>query len=253
MESQKIQEKKVTLVDHVENKLFEYISKRKLKVGDTIPNETELAEVLGVSRSVLREALSRLRMLGVIESRTRRGMILKEPDMFSGLERVMNPLIICDKTLFNLLGFRVALELGICSSIIDNVTSEDIEELEEIVSQSNVGHLNRYSAETERAFHSKLYDITGNGSIKQFQKIIYPVSKFIRSKFTEHIEPINEKLLRQGRLISHAELLDLIKASNKNDFREGMEIHFGMYSSLIKLQNKSPEIHNTGSIKSIIT
>jgi len=244
MEDLKIREKKITLVDHVENKLFEYISKRKLKVGDTIPNETELASVLGVSRSVLREALSRLRMLGVIESRTRRGMILKEPDMFNGLEHVMNPLIISDKTLFNLLGFRVALELGICSSIIENVTSEDIKELEEIVEQSNVNRLNRYTAQSEHAFHSKLYDITGNRSIMQFQKIIYPVSKFIRRKFPEYIEPINEILLKQGKLISHMELLDLIKAGNKNDFREGMEIHFGMYSSLVKIQNDSPEIHN---------
>lgn len=244
MKDLKVREKKVTLVDRVENKLFQYISKRELKAGDTIPNENELALVLGVSRSVLREALSRLRMLGVIESRTRRGMILKEPEMFSALDRVMNPLILSDQTLFNLLGFRVALELGISSSIIENVTSKDIEELEEIVSQSDVNRLNRYSAESERDFHSKLYDITGNGSIKQFQNIIYPVSQFIRSKFTTYIEPINEKLLKQGKLISHGELLDLIKAGNKNDFREGMEIHFGMYSSLVKLQNDSPEIQN---------
>src|SRR3546814_8347074 len=51
---------------------------------------SELAEALDVSRNVLREALSRLRMLGMIETKKKRGMILAEPDILGGFERVMD-------------------------------------------------------------------------------------------------------------------------------------------------------------------
>ena len=52
-----------SLVDKVEDSLVELLKERKLSVGDVIPKEIELAETLGVSRTVIREALTRLRML----------------------------------------------------------------------------------------------------------------------------------------------------------------------------------------------
>ena len=137
----KIKNQAVTLVDQVEKKLFEYIAQNNMKVGDSVPNENELSEALGVSRSVLREALSRLRMLGVVESRTRRGMVLSEPHMFGGLQRVMDPMILGEESLFNLLGFRVALEMGICNSIIDNANKKYIQDLEEIVEKLSLIHI----------------------------------------------------------------------------------------------------------------
>jgi DNA-binding FadR family transcriptional regulator len=64
-----------TLVDKVEAKLVALLKERKLKVGDSIPKEMELAETLGVSRTVIREALLRMRMLGLIDSKRRRAQI----------------------------------------------------------------------------------------------------------------------------------------------------------------------------------
>jgi len=52
-----------SLVDRVEANLVELLQDRKLKVGDSIPKEIELADALGVSRTVVREALLRLRMM----------------------------------------------------------------------------------------------------------------------------------------------------------------------------------------------
>ena len=58
-----------SLVDRVEANLVQLLQERKLKVGDAIPKEIELAETLGVSRTVIREAMSRLRMMGLIETK----------------------------------------------------------------------------------------------------------------------------------------------------------------------------------------
>ena len=57
----------MSLVDKVEANLVELLQQQKLKIGDSIPTELELAEKLGVSRTVIREALLRLKMMGLIE------------------------------------------------------------------------------------------------------------------------------------------------------------------------------------------
>ena len=58
-----------TLVEKVEDRLVELLQQSKLKVGDSIPKELELAEALGVSRTVIREALTRLKIMGLIETK----------------------------------------------------------------------------------------------------------------------------------------------------------------------------------------
>ena len=133
MDTLKVHSQTITLVDQVEDRLLNYLKEKDIRTGDSIPNELELAAALGVARSVLREALSRLKMMGMIETRTRRGMILTEPTILGGMKRVVDPRILGEEALFDILGFRIALEIGICSDIFRNITPEDISELEEIV------------------------------------------------------------------------------------------------------------------------
>ncbi len=58
-----------TLADQVYEQVYQAISLGYWKVGGKLPKEVELAERYGVSRPVVREALMRLRIDGVIESR----------------------------------------------------------------------------------------------------------------------------------------------------------------------------------------
>ena len=102
----------ITMTDQVEERLRNYFVERDLKMGDALPKETELIEALGVSRSVVREALSRLKMLGLIDVRKRRGMVLAEPDIFNGLERVMEPQFLSNETMRQLAELRLMLEVG---------------------------------------------------------------------------------------------------------------------------------------------
>ena len=152
MENLKIDGQSITLVDQVEDKLLNYFRSQDLKVGDSIPNEIELSSALGVARSVLREALSRLKMMGMIESRTRRGMILTEPFILGGMKRVVDPRIMSQESLLDLLGFRVALEIGISSDIFHNIKEQDIMELEEIVNAGVALGNNEYANLSEYTF-----------------------------------------------------------------------------------------------------
>src|SRR5665213_3328372 len=123
-----------SLVDKVENKLVEILQKKKLKVGDSIPKELELAETLGVSRTVIREALLRLRMMGLIESKKKKGAVITSPDLFAIMSKSMNPHILDQETLKEIFEIRLVLEIGMADLLFMRITKEDIAELKKIVS-----------------------------------------------------------------------------------------------------------------------
>ncbi len=229
IEKLKIQNNSVTLVDQVEDRLLTYFKENNLRVGDSIPNEKTLSEALGVARSVLREALSRLKMIGMIESRTRRGMVLTEPSLLGGMKRIIDPRILSEKSLFDILGFRIALEIGICSDLFKNITPADIRELEEIVKMGIMFENNEYTLTSEYTFHAKLYNITGNKTISDFQGIIRPIMVFIRDKFKDYLAPINIKLREEGKIITHNDLLFHIKNNDLDGYRRALEQHFALY------------------------
>lgn len=54
------------------------ISQEKIRPGDRIPSERELAELLKVGRSTIREALRSLELLGLIETRRGEGTFLAD-------------------------------------------------------------------------------------------------------------------------------------------------------------------------------
>src|SRR4051812_13592603 len=118
------------MADIVELRLREYFKKKLFKPGDQLPKELELAAALGVSRNVLREALSRLRMLGMVETRKKRGMVLAMPDVLGSFERVLDPLIMNDPTLQDLFELRLVLEMGLADILFINLTKKSVSELE---------------------------------------------------------------------------------------------------------------------------
>ena len=68
------------------------------------PKELELARALGVGRSVLREALSCLRMLGLIETLDTEGDAPCLAFLILGMSRIVEPNMLSHKTLFKILG-----------------------------------------------------------------------------------------------------------------------------------------------------
>ena len=101
----------LSLVDKVEARILAFFKENGLRPGDAIPKELEFAESLGVSRTVVREALLRLRTLGLVESKKHRGMILTQPDVVGSFERVLDPTILDESTLKNLFELRLILEM----------------------------------------------------------------------------------------------------------------------------------------------
>jgi len=246
MDRLRIQNNSTTLVDQVEDRLLNYFKEKDLQKGDAIPNEMELTVSLGVSRSVVREALSRLKMMGIVETRTRRGMVLSEPSIFGGMKRAVDPRILSEDTLFDILGFRIVLEIGICSEIFRKITPDDIADLEEIVNVGIMYENNEYAPFSEFAFHTKLYKITGNKTISEFQNIIHPVMTFVKDKFQEFLAPINIRLKEEDRIVTHQNLLQYLKDGDEDGYRRALEEHFEVYRIFISQKNEFSLVQKNG-------
>ncbi|MCX2474949.1 GntR family transcriptional regulator [Pedobacter sp. MC2016-05] len=212
-----------TMADVVELKLREYLKRKSFKPGDALPKELELAEALGVSRNVLREALSRLRMLGMIETRKKRGMVLARPDILGTFERVLDPLIIDNSTLQDIFELRLVLEMGIADLLYIRKTPKDILELETIA-KKEINHDHSFRIKNEIAFHGKLYEMSGNDTLKRFQIMLMPIF--------DYVVTLEQKPTRG--LVSHLDLVEILKSGSVDDFKKGMQAHLQPHFNRLK-------------------
>lgn len=209
-----------SLVDKVEESIVGLLQQQKLKVGDSIPTEMELTQKLGVSRTVIREALMRLRMMGLLESKKKKGSIITSPDIFGNLSKSMNPHILDQDTLKEIFEIRLVLEVGMAEFIFHRVTKEDIVELRKIVENEPVSTEEYlFDSKHEIEFHGKLYDITGNATLKKFQKLLMPVFEYV------HRSGLLKKQTQIKKFVSHKGLVDIIEKGTPEKFRNAMRNH----------------------------
>lgn len=79
-------DKKESKKDIIRNKIIDLIQNDNYKQGDKLPSERELAQLLNVSRNVLREAVVSLVSIGAIEVRDRQGIFIKDTKDIGSLE-----------------------------------------------------------------------------------------------------------------------------------------------------------------------
>ncbi len=213
----------LSLVDKVEMRITNYIKSNKLEVGDSIPKEMEFAEALGVSRTVIREALSRLRTLGIIESKKHKGMVLSHPDFIQNFEKVIETNLLGDQTLKDIFELRLVLETGMVDLLFARKTEQDLIELEAIVDKMEEDQLDaiNFSLENEVAFHGKLYEMSGNKTLQRFQNLLLPVFQYVH----DHKLPDADTYMYSKKFITHRELLNYLKDNNKKAFRKGLLQH----------------------------
>lgn len=209
-----------SLVDRVEASLVALLQQQKLKVGDSIPKEIELAEKLGVSRTVVREALLRLRLMGLIESKKKKGSVITSPDLFGNLSKSMNPHILSPETLREIFEIRLVLEIGMADFLFHRITKEDIADLRKIVaSEPPATQYHLFNVQHEIAFHGKLYDITCNETLHKFQNMLLPVFDYVHHSGLLKKQPLLKVF------VSHKELVDILENGTPEQFRNGMRNH----------------------------
>jgi len=228
----------LSLVDKVELRLLEFFKDNDLKPGDSIPKELEFAASLGVSRTVIREALLRLRTLGLIKSKKHSGMILTEPDIIANFERILDPSLLGMDVLKNLFELRLILEMGMADFLFERKTQKDLEELEEIVNAEEEEEARQISFGLGREidFHGKLYEISQNKTLLRFQKLLLPVFEYVHLKN----KPEDfEYRYSSGNFVTHKMLVNQLKSGTPETFRDAMRQHLEPHFDSIFNQNEN--------------
>lgn len=217
----------ITMTDQVEQRLREYFKINNVQVGDPLPKEVELVEALGVSRGVVREALSRLRMLGMIETRRRRGMVLSEPDLLSGFERLLEPHFLAQDTMKQLFEIRLMLEMGLGDFLFPRITKKDFVKLDELLDIERSATTKAEIIKCDSRFHAELYNITGNRTLIRFQKMLLPLFKYINDYYAHLEQPVTPGS------VTHFHLVEVLRHGDPEAFRNAMKKHFEPHFNLI--------------------
>jgi DNA-binding FadR family transcriptional regulator len=109
-----------------------------LKPGDRLPTERQLAEMLGVSRPTVREALSALTLLNVVESRQGSGRVVGSLDLFTftGPINVLLSLSLpSDRDVESVLEMRAVVESGLARLAAERMSDEALAEYRRILNK----------------------------------------------------------------------------------------------------------------------
>ncbi|MFH1741268.1 MAG: GntR family transcriptional regulator, partial [bacterium] len=109
-----------------------YIEKNGVDIGDPLPAEDFIVQQTKMSRNCVREALSQLRALGIIDSRKKRGMRLRRSMALLGLIRVLTQENPPQGMVGHMGAFRCAVEIGLAPEVFRRATNQDIMELRRI-------------------------------------------------------------------------------------------------------------------------
>ena len=123
----------VRFSEQIANRIEAVILSRKLKSGDKLPAERELAQSFGVSRSVVREALKLLAERGLVQSRMGQGSFVVGSAMQSVISSLSVASCMRSSTLGHLNEVRQHLEVYIAGLAAERANPEDLAKMEAAV------------------------------------------------------------------------------------------------------------------------
>jgi GntR family transcriptional repressor for pyruvate dehydrogenase complex len=127
--------------------------------GEKLPGENSLVEEFGVSRTVVREAVSRLQAAGLVETFQGRGsFVLEVPERTPGLREVRS-----HRDVLDLMDFRIGVESEAAGLAAGRRTAHQLKGIERALDDfRRVGDDPSRSVEADFAFHLKVAVASGN-------------------------------------------------------------------------------------------
>lgn len=127
--------KKETLTEQIMNQLAEQITSGELKPGERLPDERSLAEMFGVTRSRIREALRALSLIGLIDIRPGGGSFVSEQSAQIPRETILWSYHRELSDYENLYDARKLIEGTVYLSCFDRRTDEVVDALQDYAEQ----------------------------------------------------------------------------------------------------------------------
>ena len=205
-------EARTRLSDLAQEEILRRIHSGELAVGTRLPTEPELAQQMGISRGILREALNALQARGYITRTPRGGSHIVHPESSLLCENVANHLI--NASFAELIDLREALESYTAVRALERITETDIERLRE---------LNRFDKEHIivgcRDFHEYIAELAGNRAILAF-------NDFYFERAQELANPADLALRRRDFDRDHERIIQALEKKSAHSVETALKRYF---------------------------
>lgn len=195
------------------SRILPFIRERGYVAGDRIPSERELSERFKISRGILREALSALEAMRVIQRRPQSGIYLRDVATEASVDMLVlesdlgMPVSAADVKDLN--EFRSMLEIQSVGLACSRRTDADLARIDAVLTISRERHAAGQSiSDQDAAFHMALCAASGNKLIQRAANSFWLASKARRAQYFS--DPANS--LRSIR--QHTALRDAVAAGD---------------------------------------
>ncbi len=208
------------LADKAKTELLDLITvQKKYLPGEKLPNENDLAQVIGVSRTTIREAIQYLVTQGVLEVRRGKGTFVAE-DSTAGNEFGFDALNVMHIKIKDLYELRMMLEPDMAYYATERATDEELEEIlrlgEELekISETreeepvlNEKFHNAIALASHNEFGIKLMEIINDALVQAFEE-----SQLKQTLFSDVVN-------------DHRMIMNYLKLRDADGVRQAMKLH----------------------------
>lgn len=229
--------KRDRLYEQVADQIERLIVGESFRPDDKLPSERNLAERLGVSRTVIREATRVLSVRGLVVVKPGSGTYIQElsPSNAAAPIGLFLKLRHSANSFQNLSEIRFTLEVDIAGLAAERATEEDIVAMETAVTEM-AGHIAdaQHFVQYDLAFHSALATATHNDL---YSVLLIPITDLLLDfRLTAYQYDAQSSI--EGGLTYHRRILDHIKARDVAGARQAMREHLGQAQSLFTAASK---------------
>lgn len=216
-------EKQKRVYQQIIEQIKESMEKGELKPGDKLPSERDLASMMNVSRTAIREALSVMESAGLVEVLRGVGVFLKEDESSLLLNKMDNILQQRGLDLIELLEVRQGIEGQAAYLAAIRRTDSDLDNIKRAYEQMKKEYANNQVAELEDFyFHMSIVQASKNEMLLQAVKLF-------SDAFLEGVKQLRHKSIPSGKsemvLHEHWVIYDAIARQEPEEAQEAMVQH----------------------------
>ncbi len=202
----------------VEEELMNYILNEPVGIGEKIPNEFELAEMFGVGRSTVREAVKGLVTKGILEVRRGAGTYVVSTSTLEedplGLAKLGDKY----KLALELLEVRMMLEPEIAAMACGHITQEEKEQLKRLCDEvEELYTAGKNHAKKDVEFHTCIAKCSGNRVVE----VLIPIINTAVLTFVN----LTQRQLMKETLETHRAITDSILKGDPVGAKCAMNMH----------------------------
>jgi GntR family transcriptional repressor for pyruvate dehydrogenase complex len=197
---------------------------KNLEPGEKLPSERLLAEKIGVTRGSIRNAIQTLESYGLLKSIPQSGTFIADLGTVALNGMIDQILNLPTPDFKSLVETRIFLELKIVKFAASRYTEDDMEEIEEALSNYRFKTLaGEDSVEEDLLFHLAIAKASHNPSLNRLMLSITP--QIIKDFEKYHVCKNN---MAMNAIDEHQAIVDAIKAKNPKLAEDKMKEHFNV-------------------------